>query len=92
MGGTILPTVMASKEEWQYLGPWVSGRLPWDLCGSQASKSVNSFPGSWVVTEPPCGFPAWEREEGKPTQWLGGCCGLKTSYLVPFIIVFGCGC
>lgn len=55
--GTFLPTVMASKEEWQYLGPWVSGRLPWGLWESQASKSVNSFPGSWTATEPPRGFP-----------------------------------
>lgn len=76
MGGTILPTVMASKEEWQYLGPWVSERLPWDLWGFQASKSVNSFPGSWVVTEPPWGFPAWGREEGTSTQWsLGSSAG-----------------
>lgn len=87
MGGTVLPTVMASKEEWQYLGPWVLERLPWDLWGSQASKSVNSFPGSWGVTEPPWGFPAWGRGEGKSTQWLGGCCGLKTSPWVPFITV-----
>ena len=54
---------MASKEEWQYLGPRVSGRLPWSLRGSQASKSVNSFPGSWMATEPPWGFPWWGEEE-----------------------------
>lgn len=57
MVGTILPTVMASKEERQYLGPLVSERLFWELWGSQASKSVNTFPGSWVVTERPRGFP-----------------------------------
>lgn len=81
MAGTILPTVMASKEEWQYLGPLVSGRLLWELWGSQASKSVNTFPGSWVATERPRGFPydprraredmgrsIWERGVG----WGGG--------------------
>lgn len=66
MGGTILPAVIASKEEWQYLGPWVSGCLPWELWGFQASKSVNNFPGSWMAIEPPRGFPLRvKREEGE---------------------------
>lgn len=71
MGRAFLPTVMASKGEWQYLGLWVSDRLSWGPWGSQASKSVNSFPGSWAATERPRGFPLWGRGEEGENTWGG---------------------
>lgn len=73
MGGIILPTVMASKGEWQYLGPWVSESSSRGLWESQASKSMNSFPGSWMDTEFPWGFPLWGRR-GRESKLIVAVC------------------
>lgn len=69
-GGTILPTVISRREEWQYLGPRFQACLPWSLRvpGLQVSEQLS---GSWVAMSPPgASLGKRKKEEGSRKEHI----------------------